>query len=67
MCFVSIHESRRTKPVEIVLRSGKGGRGRMMERVNPIRYVVSTFVNISTHPLAQLLYASKKWMKAFQS
>jgi hypothetical protein len=32
-----IYENRRMKPVEIVLRRGKRGRGRMMERVNLIK------------------------------
>jgi hypothetical protein len=30
MYFVSIYENRSVKPVEIVLRRGEGGRGRMM-------------------------------------
>jgi hypothetical protein len=34
MCFVFIYENRRMKPVEIVLRRGEEGRGRMMEGVN---------------------------------
>jgi hypothetical protein len=34
MCFITIHENRRVKPVEIVLRKEKGGRGRTMEGVN---------------------------------
>jgi hypothetical protein len=34
MWFVYIHENRRMKPVEIVLRRGEEGRGRMMEGVN---------------------------------
>jgi hypothetical protein len=35
MCFASIHENRRMKSAEIVLRRRKGGRGRTMETVNP--------------------------------
>jgi hypothetical protein len=31
MCFVSIYENRRMKSVEIVLRTGERGRGRMIE------------------------------------
>jgi hypothetical protein len=34
MYFVSIHENRRMKPVEIVLKGGKKGREKMMEGVN---------------------------------
>jgi hypothetical protein len=36
------------KPVEIFLRRG---RGRMMEEINLIRYIVSTYVNITIYPL----------------
>jgi hypothetical protein len=36
--------------VEIVLRRGKGERGRTMEGVN-LRYIVSTCVNITMYPL----------------
>jgi hypothetical protein len=31
MCFVSTYENRKMKPGEIILRSGGGGRRRMME------------------------------------
>jgi hypothetical protein len=34
MYFVSIHENRKMKPVEIVLRRVVGGRGRTMDTVN---------------------------------
>jgi hypothetical protein len=34
MYFASIYEKRRMKPVEIVLRRGKGRRGKTMEGVN---------------------------------
>jgi hypothetical protein len=49
MYFVFIHENRRMKPVEIVLRSGGGEKRKTMERVN-LRYVVSTDVNITKYP-----------------
>jgi hypothetical protein len=42
MCFVSISENRRMKPVEVVLRKGRGG-GRAMEGVNP------TMIYFKTH------------------
>jgi hypothetical protein len=57
MYFVVIYEYRRMKPVEIVLRSGGEGRGRMMEWVN-LRYFVSTSVNITMYPPVELLYAN---------
>jgi hypothetical protein len=46
------------KFAEIVLRSGEGERGRMIEGVH-LRYVVSTCVDITIHPPVQLLYANK--------
>jgi hypothetical protein len=33
--FASTYENRRMKPVEIVLRNGEEGRGKVMEGVNP--------------------------------
>jgi hypothetical protein len=57
MYFVSIYENRRMKPVEIVLRTGRG----MRENdggVN-LRYIVSTFANTTMHLSVQLLYANK--------
>jgi hypothetical protein len=62
MYFVSIYINRRMKPVEIVLRRGKRGRERMMEGAN-LRYIVSTYVNITMHYPAQLLYANKIILK----
>jgi hypothetical protein len=58
MYFVSIHENRRMASGEIVLRRGEGERGRTMERVN-LRNTVNTYVNITTYPPVQLLYANK--------
>jgi hypothetical protein len=46
------------KPVEIVLRREEKERVRMMEGLN-LRYIVSTYVNITMYPPAQLLYANK--------
>jgi hypothetical protein len=43
---MSKYENRRMKPVEVVLRRG-GGLGRTMGRVNLIKYVVSTYVNVT--------------------
>jgi hypothetical protein len=37
------------KPVEIVLRREKRGRGRKMDEVN-LRYIISTYVNITVYP-----------------
>jgi hypothetical protein len=34
MCFISIYENRRLKPVEIILIIGGGGKGRTMEGKN---------------------------------
>jgi hypothetical protein len=61
MCFISIYENRRMKPVEIVLRRVEGGRGRMKEEVG-LRYIVSIYVNITVYPPIQLLYVNKKSM-----
>jgi hypothetical protein len=47
------------KPVEIVLRRRGWGRGRTMEGIN-LRYIVSTYANITMYPLVQLLYTNKK-------
>jgi hypothetical protein len=58
MCFVSIYENRRMKPVEIALRRGSERRGRMMEGIN-LRYIVRTYVNITMYTTVQLLYANK--------
>jgi hypothetical protein len=55
MYVVSIYENRRLKPAEIVLRRGEG---RRMKVVN-LRYTVSSYVNITTYPPVQLLYANK--------
>jgi hypothetical protein len=44
MYFISIYENRRMKLVEIVLKIGDDGRGRMIEGVN-LRYIISTHVN----------------------
>jgi hypothetical protein len=61
MYFVSIYENRRMKPVEIVLRTGRG----MRENdggVN-LRYIVSTYVNITVYPPVQLVYANNFFKK----
>jgi hypothetical protein len=59
MHVVSIYENRRIKLVEIVLRrGGEKGRGRIMEGVS-LRYIVSTYVNVTVYPPVQLLYANK--------
>jgi hypothetical protein len=55
--FVSIYENRRMKPVEIVLRR-EGGRERTIEELN-LRYIVSTYINITMYSSVQLLYANK--------
>jgi hypothetical protein len=60
MYFVFICENKRMRPVEIVL-SRRGG-GRRMERIN-LKYIVSTYVNITMYPPVQLLYANKKFKK----
>jgi hypothetical protein len=57
MCFVSIFENRRMKSVEIVQRSGRR-RGRMMEGVN-LRYIGSSYVNVTMYPSIELLYVYK--------
>jgi hypothetical protein len=44
------------KLVELVLRRGQQGRGRMMEGV---RYIVRTYVNITMYPTIQILYANE--------
>jgi hypothetical protein len=41
------------KPIEIVLRNEKGNEGANL------RYIVSTYVNITMYPPVQLLYANK--------
>jgi hypothetical protein len=55
MYFVFIYENR-VKSVEIALRSGKGREGRRMEGMNLTKYL-----NITTYPLVQLLYANKNF------
>jgi hypothetical protein len=37
------------KPVEILLRKGEEGRGRMMEGINLAKYIVSTYVNVTMY------------------
>jgi hypothetical protein len=50
MYFEFMYENRRLKPVEIVLRirADEGG-GKTMEGVN-LRYMVSTYVNMTVYP-----------------
>jgi hypothetical protein len=55
---VFIYENKKMKPVEIGLRRGEGGRGRMMEGVNT-RYIANTYENIKMYSPLQLLYASE--------
>jgi hypothetical protein len=45
------------KPIEIVLRNEKGNEGANL------RYIVSTYVNITMYPPVQLLYANKIFFK----
>jgi hypothetical protein len=59
MHFVSVNENKTMKHVEIVLKRGKGGRGRMMEGVN-LRHIANTHVNIKMYLPVQLLYANQK-------
>jgi hypothetical protein len=63
MYFLSIYENRRMKLVEIVSFNNEGGRrereeGEQWRRVN-LRYIVSTYANITIYPPVQLLYANK--------
>jgi hypothetical protein len=37
MCFVSMYENRRVKPVEIVLRREEGGSRQKIEGINPTK------------------------------
>jgi hypothetical protein len=50
-----MYENRIMKPLEIVLRRGKR---RMMEGVN-LRYILSTYVNVTMYPPVQQLYSNK--------
>jgi hypothetical protein len=60
-----MYENRIMKPLEIVLRRGKR---RMMEGVN-LRYILSTYVNVTMYPPVQQLYSNKnnKSLKNSQS
>jgi hypothetical protein len=49
MCFVSIYEDRTGNLLKL-FQEGEGSRGRMTEGVN-LRYIVSTYVNITIFPL----------------
>jgi hypothetical protein len=49
LCFVSIYEIRRMKPVEIVLRKRGGGEDGERWRVN-VRHMEGTCVNATMHP-----------------
>jgi hypothetical protein len=57
MYFVFIYENRGMKPVEIVLRRGRGMKEN--DRGVKLRYIVSTYVNTTVYPPVQLLYANK--------
>jgi hypothetical protein len=54
VCFTSIYENRRLKPVEIVLRRVKV---RIMERVNPSK--INCNHNVTVYPTVRLFYANK--------
>jgi hypothetical protein len=45
--FVLLYDNRTVTLVEIVLRR----RGRMMQQVNLLRYIMSTYVNVTMNPL----------------
>jgi hypothetical protein len=51
MCFVSIFENRRIKPIQIVLRRGEGGKRENDGGGKSNIYIVSTYVNITVYPL----------------
>jgi hypothetical protein len=55
MGFVSIYENRRIKPAEIVLEWGKGGRRRMMERVNPTKILFKHIQISHVSPCATII------------
>jgi hypothetical protein len=51
MYFVFMYENRTMKPVEIVLRGGKGNKGERWSRLIELRYIVITYVNVIRYPL----------------
>jgi hypothetical protein len=53
-----LHENRRMKPVEIVLRRGRG-------RIMYLRYIISTCVNVTMYSHVQLLYANNFYYKFY--
>jgi phosphotransferase system glucose/maltose/N-acetylglucosamine-specific IIC component len=60
--FYIHYENRRMKPIKIVLRKGGGSK---MEWVN-LRYIITTYVNITMYPTVQLLYANKNFKTKHQ-
>jgi hypothetical protein len=59
MCFIAIYENRRMKAVEIFVRRGRGENRERLSRIT-LRYIVSTYVNITVYPSVQLLNANKR-------
>jgi hypothetical protein len=47
--FAFVYESRKTKPIEIVLRR-EGGIRENDGGVNYLRYIVSTYINVTIYP-----------------
>jgi hypothetical protein len=54
--FIFIYENRRVKPVEIILIGGR--EKRTMKGLN-LRFIISTYVNITMYTPVQQLYANK--------
>jgi hypothetical protein len=63
MYFLSIFENIRMKPIEIVLRRGEKGRGRMMEGVNLTKIHCKHICKYHNISPVQLLYANKSFKK----
>jgi hypothetical protein len=56
MYFVFIHENRRMKPVEIVLRRGEEERGKIMKGVDPAKiYFKHTYKYLNISPCKTII------------
>jgi hypothetical protein len=59
MSFLYLHENRTMKPVEIVLKRGAGGWGKILEGVNLIKIYCKHICKCHNEPHVQLIYANK--------
>jgi hypothetical protein len=60
--FYTLYEHGTLKSIEVILREG-GRRGRIMEGMNQVGYIVHIHGNVTMKPSVQLLYTNKNVKK----